>query len=239
MRIHRFYIENIEINSENTVVTQETDLIHQLKNVFRYKLGQKIHVFNEKIGEIEVELFEIGKKDMSFKYIRQIKVISDKKDSKRQIVLYMSIIKNSNFDLIVEKAVELGIDKIVPVITERTIKDSMNYVRLEKIIKEATEQSGRMDLMKIGETLDLCDAIKKAKEDSDSVYFGSVDRNDNSEQIKGCIYNTVIFIGPEGGYSDEEISLFTNNKIIPLKLGDYVLRAETAAIVACGIMSLK
>ena len=99
MRIHRFYIENIDINLENMVVTQETELIHQLKNVFRYKLGQKIHIFNEKIGEIEVEISEIGKKDMSFKFIRHVNCIIDNKESGKNVCLYMSIIKNSNFDL--------------------------------------------------------------------------------------------------------------------------------------------
>lgn len=238
MRIHRFYMENIDINEQNIFVTQETDLIHQLKNVFRYKVGQKIQIFNEIRGEIEAEIFGINKKDMSFRYVKHIKKDFVDKSQKRHISLYMSVIKNSNFDLVVEKAVELGIDEIISVTTERSIKNNLNTIRINKIIKEATEQSGRLDLMKIGETLDLCDAIKKAKEDSDSVYFGSVNRNDNSEQIKGGRYNTAIFIGPEGGYSDEELLLFLNNKIKPLRLGGYVLRAETAAIVACGLLSL-
>lgn len=238
MRIHRFYIENIDIDEEDKIVTQETELIHQLKNVFRYKLGQVVYAFNEKIGEIEVEICEIGKKYMSFKYIRNIKEAFVDKGQKRHISLYMSIIKNSNFDLIVEKAVELGVYQIIPVITERTVKSNLNITRVNKIIKEATEQSGRLDLMKIDETLDLFSAIKKAKEDSDLTYFGSVDQNDNPTQVRGVINSMAIFIGPEGGYSDEELLLFVDNKISPLRLGNYVLRAETAAIVACGLMSL-
>ena len=240
MRIHRFYIENIEINSENIVVTHETDLIHQLKNVFRYKVGHIIHFFNEKIGEIEVEILEIGKKDMSFKYIRHIRDATDNKTQKRQISLYMSIIKNSNFEFIVEKAVELGIYQIIPVTTERTIKNNLNYVRLNKIVKEATEQSGRAGLMKIGETVDLSNALKKSKETSDKIYFGSVDQNDNREQDKTyCLAKIALFIGPEGGYSNDEVVLFIDNKVSTLRLGDNILRAETAAIVACGLLSLQ
>jgi 16S rRNA (uracil1498-N3)-methyltransferase len=240
MRIHRFYIENIDINPEKTVVTQETELIHQLKNVFRYKLGQKIYVFNEKIGEIEVEISEIGKKDVSFKYIGHTdNVFDDENGKKRQLSLYMSIIKNSNFELMVEKAVELGVFEIIPVITERTIKNNLNIQRINKIIKEATEQSGRVDLTKMGETVDLFNAIKKSKITSDMVYFGSLNKSDDLDQIKGHSRSKIaIFIGPEGGYSDEELSLFIDNEIRPLRLGRYVLRAETAAIVACGLMSL-
>jgi 16S rRNA (uracil1498-N3)-methyltransferase len=151
----------------------------------------------------------------------------------------MSIIKNGNFDLVVEKAVELGVEEIIPVITERTVKGNLNIIRINKIIKEATEQSGRLSLMKIGNTLDLNDSIKKAGVDSNAVYFGSVDENDSVKQDNKQFSGKIsVFIGPEGGYSDDEINSFVENKITPLRLGDYVLRAETAAIVACGLVSL-
>lgn len=238
MRIHRFYIENIEIDKDNIIVTQETNLIHQLKNVFRYKVNQKINIFNEKIGELEVEIFEINKKDMSFKYIRHLNNISDIKSSKK-ICLYMSIIKNSNFELIIEKSVELGINEIIPVITERTIKNNLNIERINKIIKEATEQSGRVDLMKLGKVIYLENAIKIAKDNSDIVYFGSIDMNGFLEEKVEYIKNKIsLFIGPEGGFSDNEISMFYDLNIKPLKLGENVLRSETAAILACGLISL-
>ncbi len=239
MRIHRFYIKNIDISSENTVVTQETELIHQLKNVLRYKLGQKILFFNDKIGEIEVEILEIGKKDMSFKYIRQISNIIDNNELGKSVSLYVSIIKNSNFELIIEKAVELGVVEIIPITTERSMKNSLNAQRINKIIKEATEQSGRIDLMKIGDIVDLKNAIKTAKDVSDIVYFGSLKEKDQETKVKKNNQKKIaVFIGPEGGFSDEELSLFKSENINPLRLGKYVLRAETASIVACGILSL-
>ncbi len=238
MKIHRFYIDNIDISPENTIVTQETELIHQLKNVFRYKPGQIIHIFNEQVGEIEVEIAKIDKKDMSFKYNKQIQQ-ADSDKSHKKVSLYMSIIKNSNFDLVIEKAVELGISEIIPVISERVIKNKLNYERLHKIVKEATEQSGRIQLMKIGGTVELNDAIISAKEYSGRVYFGSVIEHEGSKyNISNKDKHVSIFIGPEGGYSDEEIGIFNKQKIQPVRLGDFVLRAETAAIVACGLMSL-
>jgi len=239
MRIHRFYIENIEISFENTFTTQEVELIHQLKNVFRYKIGQKIHLFNEKVGEMEVEIDNMGKKDMSFKYIGHIKDINFNKGHSKKVTLYMSIIKNSNFDFVVEKAVELGVYRIVPISTERTIKNNLNFERLEKIVREATEQSGRVDLMKIDKVIEIKDSITQAKESSDIVYFGSITENivqkyDPDDKNK----NIAIFIGPEGGFSDYETDVFIKEKIQPVCLGKYVLRAETAAIVACGLFSL-
>jgi 16S rRNA (uracil1498-N3)-methyltransferase len=239
MKIHRFYIENIDINDENKVVTNEIDLIHQLKNVFRYKIGQKIHLFNEMVGEIEVEILTIDKKDMSFKYNRHINQPDLYKGHKKEISLYMSIIKNSNFDMVIEKAVELGVFKVIPVISERVIKNKLNYERLNKIVKEATEQSGRIQLMCIEETMDLSKAISLSKEESDIVYYGAISKNKNyNHNISDKSKKISIFIGPEGGFSDTEIALFTKESIQPIHLGEYVLRAETAAIVGCGLLSL-
>lgn len=239
MKIHRFYIENIDISDQNVIVTQETEFIHQLKNVFRYKIGHIIVIFNEKVGEIEVEIININKKDISFLYKRHIKKIDLDKGHKIELSLYMSIIKNSNFDMIIEKAVELGVTRVIPVVSERVIKNKLNYERLNKIVKEATEQSGRIQLMQIGQSMDLGKAINLSKEESDIVYYGSVNENDVFTASVSDKYKKVsIFIGPEGGFSDTEISLFNSEKIQPIRLGDYVLRAETAAIVSCGILSL-
>lgn len=238
MKIHRFYIPHIEISPENIIVTQETELVHQLKNVFRYKSGQVIHIFNEIVSEIEVEIQNIDKKEMSFKYIKHIQQASTNKGHKK-VSLYMSVIKNSNFELVLEKAVELGVSEIIPVVSGRVIKNKLNYERLHKIVKEATEQSGRIQLMKIGETLDLVDAITSAKDRSGIVYFGSVIENEgNKYDISSKDKDISIFIGPEGGYTDYEMALFAKEKIQPVRLGDFVLRAETAAVVACGLMSL-
>jgi 16S rRNA (uracil1498-N3)-methyltransferase len=242
MRIHRFYIENLEntsLNEESLIATQETDLIHQLKNVFRYKIGQIVYLFNENVGEVEAILDNFGKKDMSFKYIQTIHEAKTlKRHYKRQITLYMSIIKNSNFDLVVEKAVELGVSKIVPVVTERTIKSKLNFERLNKIIREATEQSGRIDLLKIDNPLDFDIAINHAK-DNDISYFGSLTddkfENNDSDHKK---FKIGLFIGPEGGFSQNEIEALIIKGIKPIKLGENVLRAETAAIVGCGVISL-
>lgn len=239
MRTHRFYIENInKLYPGDTYVTQETDFIHQLKNVFRFKIGQKVTVFNQNIGEMEVELISINKKDMSFICIRQIKECGISKNVKRHVSLYMSIIKNSNFDLVVEKAVELGVQKIVPIITERTVKNDLNITRLNRIIKEAAEQSGRMDLMTIDKVLLFKDSISKSKSENDTVYFGSIDFDGYTKNTNTQDNNIAVFIGPEGGFSEYETSVFTSNDIKPIGLGSYVLRAETAAIVACGILSL-
>lgn len=230
MRIHRFYIKNLE-NTTNHV--EDEELIHQLISVFRYKTGDTIAVFNEGLGEWEVQLEELNKKKLSFKFIKQIKeglhqdVEGDGK--RKKTTLYMSIIKNSNFDLVVEKATELGIGEVVPILSERTVKTNLNQDRLNKIVREATEQSGRIDLMKVGEIITLNEAIAQSKLYSEQVFFGHI--NEANMSHIDAAKNSALFIGPEGGWTDEEVQTFIKENILPLSLGQYVLRAETAAIV--------
>lgn len=245
MRIHRFYIDNIHMSDlSQTIVTQETSLIHQLKNVFRYNIGQKLYLFNQYIGEIEVEIVDISKKYVSFRYIRHNRHLKDNILNKRQINLYMSVIKNSNFDLIIEKAVELGVNAIVPILTERTIKSNLNIERLNKIIIESSEQSGRLDLLKLNPIEKLGDILLKIENcdhEKEIYLFGSIDNNDvdlidilNTNQN---LSNVSLIIGPEGGFSEDELSDMNSKGVLPFNFSNNVLRAETAAIVGCGIIS--
>lgn len=226
MKIHRFYVSELR---ETQTELKDKDLIHQLVSVLRYRTGDTLHVFNEMIGEWEVQIEKITREHVSFTYTQHIKVGNLNETQNNKSVLYMSIIKNSNFDLVVEKAVELGIGEVVPVLTERTVKTSLNMERLGKIIKEATEQCGRVDLMKIGDVLVLHDAVARAKLYSEQVFFGHV--NDANMNHPDPSKSNSLFIGPEGGWSDAEIELFKKENILPISLGQYVLRAETAAIV--------
>ncbi len=233
MRLHRFYLKDIEKQGD-LWITNDIGFIHQLKNVFRAKIGQNILVFNELIGEVELKLENISKKDMSFVFIRQSREVKISKGNKRQVCLYMSIIKNHNFELVLEKAVELGVDKIIPIITERTIKNNLNMDRLNKIIIEATEQSWRMGLLKIEKPVNLTDVeFNNANEK----VFGSIEGKVNlfNHDSKNDID---IFVGPEGGFSDQEISLLTKNNVKAVCINENVLRAETAAIVFCAAYNL-
>ena len=229
MKMHRFYIKDFSV-LDSTIHDEE--LCHQLSKVLRYKTGDIIYVFNEDVGEWQVSIKDMKKGRVVFEKIQQVKIEPPKDAYRPRKILFMSVIKNSNFDLVVEKAVELGITEVIPVITERTVKTNLNTERLRKIIKEATEQCGRIDLMKVaGDILVLHDAIAQAKLYADQVFFGHI--NDASmnrpESSKSC----ALFVGPEGGWSDKEVQLFINENALPISLGQYVLRAETAAIVGC------
>ncbi|MCI5108617.1 MAG: RsmE family RNA methyltransferase, partial [Candidatus Pacebacteria bacterium] len=140
------------------------------------------------------------------------------------INLFISIIKKSNFELAIEKAVELGVSSITPVKANRSQYDILNKERLQKIIKEATEQSGRVTLPEIRDTLTTKEVIS---ENPEIIIFDM-----EGESIKNAPKADSILIGPEGGWSDEERKMFDKT----YSVSKNTLRAETAVIA--GLVSI-
>ena len=102
-----------------------------------------------------------------------LETIKNKNESENHVNLYCSILKKENFELAVQKAVEVGVKEIIPIITARTVKLGLNHERLNKIIKEAAEQSGRGVLPKLDEAIIFDEALKLAKENDLNLFFSS------------------------------------------------------------------
>ena len=127
-----------------------------------------------------------------------------------------AIIKKDNFELVVQKAVELGVNHIVPILGERSEKKKLNMERLEKIVHEATEQSGRGELMKVYEPTTLPKLFSSGMLPQEKIFFHPEYppvQDYLSAQTKQ--YSFAYFIGPEGGFSEEEIELFKKHNINP------------------------
>lgn len=222
-KIHRFCYD-FEIK-DNIINIADFEIANQIKNVLKLKKNEKIVIFfdhREALCEI---------KDVSRKFINcEVLNNNSSKTLNGEVVLYCAILKKDNFELIVQKAAEIGVSKIVPVITERTIKTSLNLERLNKISKEACEQSERDNVMEI------CD-IKKFKdcfniEEKIKILFDFSGEDLFKNKIKSKKESISFFIGPEGGFTDKEVDLARKNSFIISRLGDNVLRGETAAIIA-------
>jgi len=226
MRLHRFYIEKI-----NPTITDER-LIHQWKNVFRYEAGDKVILFDGSGKDFECEIQGLDKKEASLTILEEKEGIIPKKN----IVLYQSLVKKDNMEWIVEKATELGISKIVPIISERSEKKDFNLERAKKIIIEASEQCGRSNIPELGEVTDLDKALEIA-EGKLIAFHTATPPNPPLDQGKGN-QDLSLFIGPEGGFTENEIEEFKKADTEIRSLGDLVLRAETAAIAALAISTL-
>jgi 16S rRNA (uracil1498-N3)-methyltransferase len=149
----------------------------------------------------------------------------------RRVILYCAVLKRENFELVVQKAVEIGVAEIVPIVTERTVKTNLNLSRLEKIIKEAVEQSGRGVLPKISAPQNFSDTLKAVK-GNDINWFCAIGSDSMSTKLDSSVKTIGVLVGPEGGWTAHEIEQAKMAGLDFVGLGRTVLRAETAAIVA-------
>jgi 16S rRNA (uracil1498-N3)-methyltransferase len=234
MRLHRFYIaEKIEGKS---VTISNRDLIHQWRKVFRYNVGSQVIVFDGSGIECRAVIMKVSPSEAELSILETKDIPAPTKN----LWLCLSLIKKDNFELVVQKAVELGVNHIVPILGERSEKKKLNMERLEKIVHEATEQSGRGELMKVYEPTTLPKLFSSGMLPQEKIFFHPEYppvQDYLSAQTKQ--YSFAYFIGPEGGFSEEEIELFKKHNVSGFALGPRILRAETAAIVGATLLGMS
>ena len=231
--IPRLFI-NKELKFENKIILEKNNK-HYLKNVLRLRQGKIVHVFNGVNGEWEAEVnlcnsyFLICKKQIR----KQIKEVGPK--------LYFAIIKNHNLRWMIEKVTELGVEKITPIVTERTNNKTFSEKKVLLHIKEASEVSERLTLPKLEKKSTLSNILKQTKQNSDTLFFCNEAREDDFLQKSLTslnIKNVSFLIGPEGGFTQEEKKLIKGySHVRSVKLFDRILRAETAAVLAMSIFT--
>ena len=225
--IRLFYPESLSTNLEGTLNKTQS---HYLTKVMRINTGEVFSLFN-KSGEWEAIINEISKNNLTFKVQKQLR----QKENESEIWLAFSPIKSNYFNFMIQKATELGVTKLIPVLTERTIVRKINIERLSKIVIEASEQSNRLSIPEILETQSLDNFLKNNS--SINLIFG--DLNTDNKNIKTDNDNPIcILIGPEGDYTVDEREKILNFKgTQPMKLSNNILRSETAVISALSIVN--
>ena len=225
--IRLFYPESLSINLEGKLDKAQS---HYLTKVMRIPNGGNFSLFN-KFGEWQTKIKEISKNDLTFKVIKRLR----HEENETDLWLAFSPIKSNFFNFMIQKATELGVTKFIPIITERTIVRKINYERLIKIVTEASEQSNRLSIPEIDSTQKLDDFFKNNKDLN--LIFGDL----NSDNKKLKINNKkllCILIGPEGDYTEverEKILKYSGTQSI--KLGNNILRTETAVISALSVIN--
>lgn len=246
MKLHRFLLEKVEFvkGDSNKIVLNNKELLNQILNVFRFKTGSQFIVFDGSGTEFFVEIVPPplqGGNKSSKEILCEIKEEKSGIKRKKKLTLVFSMIKKENMELVVQKCTELGVTNFVPIISERTVKTGWNFGRIEKIVKEAVEQSGFPDLPVISQEAikleKVIEKYKKEKENFDGLCVLDFDGVPLAS-VKHLISVDTIFVGPEGGWSDKERELFKKNNIKNISLGQNVLRAETASIACAAIFLL-
>lgn len=241
MHNKRFYVKTciLKLASEKQValtLTSQEALVNQLKNVFRLRSGDRV-IFFDNTGYdflVNIDAFGKAKEKDSINFT----ILETNKNTValgRDVYLFASIIKKDNFEWVAQKATELGVTHIVPILSERSEKKDLNFERLNKIVIEASEQSGRGVIPIVSEIVTLEDAISNYHKVS-SIALHTIVSNPVSQDLSKF---DGVYIGPEGGWSEKEIELFKQNKIAVYSLGPQVLRAETAVVAALSLLVFK
>jgi 16S rRNA (uracil1498-N3)-methyltransferase len=242
MRLHRFFIEE-HLRNKKEVSIFDTDIIHQWKDVFRLRAGDKVILLDNSGFEYLSEVVELHKAKAELKIIEQTAATTM---AKKEIWLFASLIKKDNFEWILEKGTELGVSHFVPVLSARTEKKDLNMERAIKIVREASEQSGRGTLPEVHEPLELKKIFDGENNFPDTIFAFHMTGEAFDVQKFTKPQNSFatspsqlgILIGPEGGWSDNELELFKEKNIPLYSIGNQVLRAETAAIVIPALLLL-
>ena len=221
----------------NELILYESDL-HHIKNVMRYKENDQIEVVFHEIVYI-CNIISLDPLKLSI-----VTEQRESKDLKVNLTIAISLVQEQKFDLILQKLTELGVTKIIPLKTERTIvklddkKVEKKINRWKIICKEASEQSKRTNIPKIDNIKTLKQIVN---EKAELKLICSL--NEKTQYIdtylKDNIKNILFVIGPEGGFSKDEEKILLNNKFEPVSLGSRVLRVETAAMYVTSIINYK
>jgi 16S rRNA (uracil1498-N3)-methyltransferase len=228
--MRRFYAPNLQ---KNALDAGES---HHFLRVLRGKIGDRITVFDGKGREMHAEVTEISRDAVKFR------AISEQKTPPLPIrVTLAQAIPKKNFDLIVQKAAELGVSSIVPLISERTLKrPAVAPERWREIALEACKQSGNNWLPSIESPQKVSELVPKiANFDMKLIASLQPDAQNLKKILESAPKNlrsVVVFVGPEGDFTPAELALAKSAGCLPLSLGPLVLRAETAAIYTLSIL---
>ncbi len=238
MRLHRF---NVVQPLGEEVVIDEVSLINQWTKVFRYTVGDFVILFNGDGNDYCYSITSVSKNSCT---LRKEKTSSSTLPTKKTY-LFLAVIKKDHFELVAQKATELGVTDIVPLITERTEKKPLDMRRLTLITKEASEQSGRGDVLTIHEPVALTAInIFLAEKDIPSTrtfattLFGRPVQEILLDKPASSNIPSAFIIGPEGGWTDAEEKFLADSTFVRISFGATTLRAETAGIVSSFLSTL-
>ena len=226
--IRLYHPENILENSTSLLSKEHT---HYLVNVMRAKRGANVNFFN-KNGEWLSEIVFLEKDRVEVKFLSKIKENTNTLNTELAICL----VKKNAMEIILQKATELGIRKIIPIISERTEVKEINFERANKIVIEATEQSNQLEPPQISEILNLKDFLNINR---NKIFFADINSDYILEKKDFKEGETAtVLVGPEGDFSPTERELILNGSTtVAFSLSKNILRTDTAVISAISLVN--
>lgn len=227
----RFYSKNIQ---SNFIYLDNEEAQHCAK-VLRCKTGEKIEVLNGNGYLYEAIIEQINKHEVLAR-ITQIK--KEEKENKNQLSVAICPTKNpARFEWFLEKATEIGVQQIFPIITSRTEKQSIKQDRMQNIILSAAKQSVQLFFPVLHPLQPLNNVIETTHFEQQFIAHCE-DEKRHLKDVYSKHKSALILIGPEGDFTSEEIIMAINKNYIPVSLGNSILRVETAGVVACSMVQM-
>lgn len=242
-----FFFQEEIVDQASITLSEETS--KHVIQVLRMKAGEQLQITDGKGKIITAEIIQEHKKATEVKILST----SNTAQTASNITIAISLIKNnSRFEWFLEKATEIGVSEIIPVICERTEKQRFRHDRMKNILISAMLQSQQAWLPKLSQPIKLKEVIYSSPQQKKYIAHCNEEEKANLAQI--LIYKksetsqvlpmgedlggAIILIGPEGDFTAEEINLATSNNFIPVTLGSTRLRTETAGIVAATLLAI-
>ncbi len=241
--MNRFYCKSTEVQGERIII-RDPGQLHHLKDVLRFKAGDKAGIFDDKGNDYSVKLKDISESQAEF-------LVLEKKSSpdiaKTRVTVACAVPKRSKLDDIIDKLTQLGVDRIIPLQSERVIvkidpaKALQRQKRWEKIALSASKQSQRSSVPVVDPLTDFAELINKAEE-FDLKLIPNLEGG--RKKLKDALsaakpLSVLVLIGPEGDFSPEEIAAARKAGFIPVTFGDLVLRVETACLYIASILNYE
>lgn len=234
--MYQFFVEPHQINvSDKSVIITGSDVNH-IRNVLRMKIGEEIAVSNGQDGKeyrCGIAAFEEEQVRCELRFIKE-----DGVELPVKVYLFQGLPKADKMELIVQKAVELGVHEIIPVAAKRCVvklddkKAKSKIARWQGIAEAAAKQSKRGIIPQVKDVMTFAQAVKLAADmDVRLIPYELAEGMDRTREIIGNLepgQDVAVFIGPEGGFEEGEIQLALENRIEPITLGKRILRTETA-----------
>ena len=237
----RFFVDKKNINLENNTCIIEGEDVKHISKVLRCKIGEEIEVCDKDNNEYICEITDISKDLVELNILNKVDI---KREANVRVKLYQGLPKGPKMEMILQKLTEVGVDEIILVQTKRSVvkvddkKEDKKIERWERIIYEAAKQSKRGIIPKLRGVLSFKETLEDMKNNDMNI---CPYENERTVSIKKAIQNSDInnigiFVGPEGGITEEEIESVQNIGSHVVSLGPRILRTETASVVASSIV---
>jgi len=232
--MHRFFADKSQFNDKS--VTLKGDDVKHITRVLRLKAGDKIQVCDKECTDYICSLSDLGK---DFAVADIVEKSDNTNESNLQITLYQGLPKADKMDLIIQKSVELGAVRIVPVVMKRTVVrlkgDSAKILRWQRISEEAAKQCMRGVVPKVDAPITFEEMLSQIDDNSLTILPYE---NENKRKLKTVLKDrnipqkVNIIIGPEGGFDEEEVNMAVKTGAEVVTLGPRIMRCETAPLAA-------